>query len=323
MVALLALRGVLAGLHFLGESRCPDYEAVQQELRLIDPEILEAPVRRFVMVEPQANGLRLRLFDGEGHLLEQRLVVGSKSCSQWAQVSAALISSWQAEFASPTLAPPILPVSPSSPPELPEVASAVPAEPESNSPSAAVAVRADRLEANPPRWEGELGVGLLGAVANKGTVAPGLDILAGLAPFGSHFGGRMTLSIVGSRSFPAESGTANWQRYTLALGGYGALGSTQLKFELGAAFLAGLINAYGTGFPQSASSLSFEPGLGLSTRVRWEFAQGWLAWLQVGAAFWLTSQELPVGTGTTQVFVAQVPPVDLSATVGLSHTLDF
>jgi hypothetical protein len=330
---LLLLALVPGGIRFLGEPRCPEPEAVEAQLRLIDPDLLDGPARQLVLLESQPNGLRARLYDGHGHLIEERVLAGPKSCAQWAQITAALLSSWETELARPELPLSALAgatAQPLPPPDAraasPAGATSPPAVPPTPTihPPPATGPEISAAQPIPPssssRWEGEIGVGVSGAVASVGGFAPGLDVETSLTPHALPLGGDLTLSWIAPRSFPAQDGTAHWQRFTLGVGGHFTLGQRALRLELEGAFLAGLLNSYGTGFTPTTSSSDFDPGIGLGVRARWAFARSWLAWLRLGASFWLKSEEVQLLSGSTAVFSSQVPSVDLSATLGFSRT---
>jgi hypothetical protein len=159
-------------------------------------------------------------------------------------------------------------------------------------------------------------------VAGNGTFAFGGELLTGLTPGGRPYGGQLTLSGTAARSLTLGDGSARWQRFALGLGGHGTFGAGELKLELGAAFLAGLLYARGTGFLVSRSSTTFDPGIGLSTRLRWDFNRHWLAWLQAGASVWLGSERVQILAGDTAVSSVQIPPLDLFVTLGVSVTAD-
>jgi hypothetical protein len=298
-VVLLVLAGSSDGLHFIGDSRCPGPAAVDAQLRRIAPGVLEG---KAVQIDTLASGLRVRLFDDGGRLLRERTISGPKTCAQWAQISAALLATWAAALVAPD-------------PPLSDLPSSVPPPPAEAAPSAS-------SRASSARWTGELGLGFMGTLANDGSAALALEILAGLTPPRRPYGAQLTLNGTTSRSLPVGDGTAHWQRFALGLGAHGTLGSEELKLEIGAAFLAGLVTSYGSGFPVPSHSADFDPGIAPSVRGRWEFARSWLAWLQIGASFWLKSENVQELSGTTLVHSSQVPPVDLFVTVGLSLTAD-
>jgi hypothetical protein len=288
-LVFLSLASGSGGLQWLQEPRCPDREAIEQQLQRIAPQVLEGPARHFAKLEVNAEGLRAQLFDAEGHLLEERFVAGTKDCQQWAEIAAALLASWEADLAAPTLAPLELP---------------------------------QEVVRPAPFLRGELGLGATGTLATSGSLAPGAEVLLELESYRRGLGGDLLLNWVSRRSFAVGAGTANWQQFALALGGHGALGSHALRLELGAAFIAGLVDVYGDGFPASQGAWSFDPGIGLSTRGRWEFAHGWLAWLRFGASIWLAAERVQVLSGTTSTFTANLPQVDLSLSLGLSRMAD-
>jgi hypothetical protein len=301
-IFLLVLAGSSNGLHFVGESRCPNPEAVEAQLRRIAPGVLEGRAGLVVQIDSLASGLRVRLFDDGGQLLKERTLTGPKTCAQWAQISAALLATWDSALVAPE--PPLPDLH--APPPLPADAAPPPAPPEASS----------------GRWNGELGLGVIGTLANDGASALALEILAGLAPPARPYGAQLTLNGTTSRSIPFGGGTAHWQRFALGLGGYGRLGSKELRLEVGAALLAGLITSYGTQFPVLNHSADFDPGVGPSVRGCWAFAGSWLAWLQIGASYWLKSEKVQVLSGSTPVSSARVPPVDVFVTLGLSRAGD-
>jgi hypothetical protein len=309
-----------ASLRLLGDSHCPAAADVEAQLRLVDPDMLDSTTEHLVVLDRQNDNLRVRLFDADGQEREARSLAGPKTCEEWAQITAALLASWDAKVASPDL-----PLSGPPPPPPPEPRH--PALPPAPVAGAATGATVASTASNPdsaaaekkgPRFQGEIGVGLLGAVAGNGTLAIGGQLLAGLAPTNHPYGALLTVVGTSSRSLALGDGTARWQRFSMGLGGYGTLGRKRLKLDLGAEFLAGLLSVKGTDFSTSRSSLIFDPGVGLFARFKWTFSRHGLAWLNLGAALFPVAQEVQVLAGTTPVFSARIPPLDFSATLGLS-----
>ena len=285
-------------LRFLGSPQCPDPAAIQTQLRALDPAALDSQELHLVMLESRTDGVQMRSsFDEQGQLLEERLLPGPMSCTEWARFSAAVLATWETDLAVPgrstSHAPPVAPLQTWKGPE--------------SSPPPALK--------DPWRWE--VGFGISGSLAGNGTFALGGEVLAGLAPPHSPFGGQLILAGTGIRSLAVGDGSTNWQRFYLGLGGDGVLGRGALRLDLGAAFLFGLLSLSGKGYSESLSSLVFDPGVGVSARGLWRFAPAWSAWAQLGGAFWPKAQEAQVLAGAT-AYTARIPPVDFSLTLGLS-----
>jgi hypothetical protein len=274
---------------------------VEAQLRVLAPGALGASSQHLVMLESRADGIQVRLFGGDGRLLEDRFLPGSASCGEWALAVAALLVTWETDLSAPDAAPPA-PATPAAAPPAPRP------EPPAAQPS------------RPPedRWRGEIGLGVSGSLASDGAFAPGGELRAGLAPPRGPWGGELTLTGTGLRSLPVAGGSASWQRFALGLGGHGTLGSGALQLELGGEFLFGLLNSKGKGFAVPLTVQAFDPGIGFYSRGVWRFARSWLAWVQLGASFWPKTQEVQVVTGSATLTTTKVPPVDLSLTLGLS-----
>ncbi len=294
----------LGALRFLGSPQCPDKASIEAQLRAVAPSLLDAATHDLVMLEMREGGLQVRLFDDEGRELADRYLPGPMNCNEWAEITAALLVTWETDLAvPPDVSAPAFSALPATPPR----------ERGSKAPEPAP------LKTPVARWHGEVGVGISGSLASNGTAALGGELWAGLEPPHGAYGGELTLSGTGSRSLPLGDGSVKWQRFVAGLGGHGTLGSSTLKLQLGGAFLFGLLSVGGTGYVEPRSALAFDPGLAISGRAIWRLAPAWLTWAQLGASFWPKRQEVQVLTGTVTVYGTEViPPVDLSLTLGIS-----
>jgi hypothetical protein len=274
---------------------------VEAQLRLVNPAVLQSPVRHLAMLEEQLDGLRVRLFNEGGQLLEERLLPGPASCAEWARIAAALLATWETELAAPELPALMLPVppAPSPPPAKPTPPPSKPA------------------EGRKTRWQGEIGLGVSGSLASDGSFALGGEVLAGVAPAGRPYGGQLALIGTGARSLSVGGGTALWQRFALGLGGYGRLGSETWRLYLGGELYAGLLNLRGQSFLMPETGVTFDPGLGLSGRLGWKFARHWMTWLELGASYWLP-RNVDVVVNAEVRYSEPIPPLDISLTLGFS-----
>ena len=297
-----------AALHFLGDQACPVQASVEAQVRRIDPGAFDRKTRHLALIEPRADGLEVRLFDEDGRLLEQRLLNGSKTCPEWARIAAALLATWETDLAAPDLA---FGDQPS--------AAGMSATPTVASSQAVTPAGHEHV------LQLEVGLGAGGAGAGADSLAAGGEILAGLGPRGGAYGGELTLNGTTSRSLAVGTGSAQWQRTSLSLGGYGTFsagGSDEWKLELGAAVLAGVLSASGTGFLVARSGSTLEAGVEVMPRLRWNFAPHWLLWGQFGGAVWLKAETVQVLAGSSAISSAQIPSVDASAMLGLSFLVD-
>ena len=309
---MLLLGPLLLGLapgvvHLLGEQPCPDRASIEAELRLISPGLTDsaaapgdATERRLALIELEPKGLRVRLFDAAGNVLQDRFVEGSDTCRAWARVSAALIATWEIHLgelhdaeAHPSISRP--PASPSSP--------SVPS------------------PARPRKLTGEIGLGLgpTAALAGTGSTAFGGEVFLGLRPRVLPFGGELGFATSAPHLLAVSGGNVEWERFTLSLGAYGVFGDRRLQLELGAAALGSVIGASTKGSLSSRSATTLDPGLGFSTRLRWRFARNWNAWLRGGTSLWLRSEIL---AGSPTATTVELPSVDLFAMLGLSFVVD-
>jgi hypothetical protein len=294
-VPFLILSIAHGALRFLGNPQCPTAEAVEAQLRALSPASLDGAESHLVLLETRPDGLQMQLFDERGRLLEQRLMPGPMDCEMGARFAAAVLATWETNLAV---------VGQPNPPAVTTTPAAKATESETPAP-----------HRDPWRWEA--GLGLSGFLAGNGTFALGGELLGVLAPPHGAFGGELSLVGTGIRSLTVGTGSANWQRYYLGLGGEAELGHDALRLQLGAAFLFGLLSLSGTGYTESFSSSVFDPGIGVSARAIWRFEPSLAAWLQLGASLWLKAQEVQVLDGAN-TYTARVPPVDLSLSVGLS-----
>jgi hypothetical protein len=301
---LLAL--VSGGIHFLGDQACPDRSSAEEQLRRIDPGALQGKPRHFALLEPQAGGLGVRLFDEQGNQLEQRILDGTKSCSDWARIAAALLATWETDLAAPDQT-----FADEAPRPRPEEHRLPPA------------VQLQVVPVAPGRrLQLELGVGAGAASAGASEVAGGGTLLVALGPERRPFGVRLTLEGTTLRGQTVGGGAASWQRTGLSIGGFDAFGNGPWKVELGGALLAGILTARGSGFEVSQSASSLEPGLEICPRLRWDFAREWMAWAQFGGALWFKTETVQVLSGSQAISSAAIPTFDASVTLGLSLLVD-
>jgi len=300
-----------AFVNLLGEQPCPDRASIEAELRLISPGITDSPSDasdgRFALIELEPKGLHVRLFDAAGHPLQDRFVEGSDTCRAWARIAAGLIATWEIHLgelhaaeshASISRPPPSPP--PSPPPPSP-----------ANRPSPG---RSRNLV-------GELGLGLgpTAALAGTGSTALGGEIFLGLRRRSLPIGGELGFATSAPHTLAVSGGDVAWERFAVSLGGYGTFGDRKLQLELGVAALGSLIGASTSGSLSPRSATTFDPGLGISTRLRWELASNWNVWLRGGTSLWLPSEIL---AGSPAVTTVELPSVDLFAMLGLSLVVD-
>jgi hypothetical protein len=295
---LVLARGSLG---LLGDGECPTSRQILHEVALVNPAVLEGPVRHLALVQRTEQGLEVRLFDETGGLLEERVVRGAESCAGWARTAAVVLVSWEAEFAGP--APSLLtsPAPATPPPTVP----------------AAVSVQA----VPPPNrhaWVGELGIGLIGSAAGNGLAAPGVDLRAAFEPTARPYGGELILLALAPRTVPLGQGSANWGWFALGLGGHLTLGSRAVRLEFAADPLAALFTARGAGFDVPRTATSFVPGIMASARLRWAVSDTWLAWIQIGGLAWFKAEQVQMFTGSTPASSAPIPRAEVLAILGFS-----
>jgi hypothetical protein len=303
-ITLLLIRLGSGTLRFLGQPTCPDGAAVEKQLRQLDPRLLESETKRLVQLERRPEGLRVLLLNTGGEPLEDRLLSGKRSCDDWARVVASLLATWEMELDGPATKIAAASMPPAEAPLKPVLPGTTPSEPVVVDPSA-------------EQWQGEIGIGVSGSLASDGSAAMGWSLLTTLAPPARPYGGLLTFTGTMLRALPLGSGTAKWQIFTAGLGGYGAMGSKNVKLQLGAEFFAGLLNTLGEGYQTSSNHQAFDPGIGIFGRFVWSFARSWSMWGELGASFWPTRQEVQVVTGPTTSTSAPLPPVDFGLTIGL------
>jgi hypothetical protein len=303
-VARLILVLVDSGLRFLSGPECPSIDQVRDEIRRLNPDILENSGRHLAMVERRAAGVEIRLFDDEGHLLEDRLVPGTNSCVVWARAAAVVLVSWEEELSEPTAPAPSLP---------PVEAAQIPT-------SQAPTVRASAPPTTPAResWRGEVGIGVVGAISSDGAFAPGLELRVGATSAGrTAYGGQLVLLALAARAIPLEAGSIQWSRVSLGLGGHLTLGGEKVRLELGANGLIGLLIVKGQGIAFPHTSVVPDPGLMGTMRLEWLPTGNWSAWLELDGVAWLRAEHAQVSNGAIPE-TAPIPQAEIYGLLGFS-----
>jgi hypothetical protein len=288
-------------LRFLGDQACPDNKEVQAEIRRLNPAVLEGTRRHLVLLQLSKDALEVRLFDEDGHLLEERVLRGPETCAGWARTAAVVLVTWEAELIGPAVPLPAFPVPEPAPKVAPPVASPRPFVPPEHH----------------AHWLGEIGAGFIGSVASDGMAAPGAEVRASMGPAERRYGGQLTLLVLAPRTVSLAPGSASWERFAVGLGGHLTLGPQRLKVELDADALAGLLVSKGVGFSTTRTATAFDPGLMASARLGWFFGR-WLIWLQVGGVAWLRAEHVQVFGGPSPPASAPIPQAEVLAILGLS-----
>jgi hypothetical protein len=298
LVASLLVAAGPGGLYFLGDEGCPEAAAVESRLRRIDPTAFESTTQQFALIEAHPRGLRVRLFGGQGDLLEDRLLEGSRSCAEWANAAAALLASWESEVGAPDL-----------------MLSDLPAEPWP------MAEGRGGSRRRRPVLDAEIGLGPSGAIAGDGSAAFGGEILISLSSHAGAWGGQLTVNTTTLRSVTVGGGSALWQRSALTLGPYLTFGGGPLRVDLGLAVAGAVLYASGAGFLVTHTASAIDPGVDVTIRLRWDFSRSWRLWLLVGPTWWLRTEHAQVLSGQV-ISSTAIPSLDVLATLGLSFTFD-
>jgi hypothetical protein len=213
-------------------------------------------------VQRRNGKLRIELVDAKATVIAERVLDGNGSCSDLAELAAAVIGSWQSDVHPDFVRPHAEP--------LPASVVAMPALSSSASMAYDVALGAS--------------LSLAGSPAAGGTLA-----LIGV-PRGAGLGLRLFAAGEAARTLGLGMGQARWRRW---MGGAEldwrvALGPLVLDLHGGLGL--GWLTVDGVGFSQNLSIFAFSPAATVGARLSWWMTRRFAAWLDLGGLYWTRGQ---------------------------------
>jgi len=281
-----------------GAGSCPATSDVEGKLApLLPPDFMESSADSAIIVEDADGTLSVSLARPDGRTVGQRRLPRAATCAEQAETVAVTLAVWEAQI-HPEISLRLdgLTAAPSS-----AVAAVPPSnrEPELRAP----------IEARPARvttWA--VGAGLVGSW-QPGSVAPGGRIDAMLGAVDRPWRWRLSLAGLGTHTLSLGPGQANWWRVYLALGAdYAFPLGRRWALALGAAGVAGIATADGSGFSTDRTARAVD--LGVEGMLRVEVRLGAVRpWLGLTLVTWLRQQTLEVTGAATSVALPRAEPM--------------
>jgi hypothetical protein len=247
--------------------------------------------------------VRLLLRRGDETLAERRLEP-SRNCDELATAAAVIVASWEADLASGVSLTPGITPPPPLPPPLPP---APPPEPR-------------KVPSGLKRLRYEIGLAFLAAVDGSG-LAPGGMVEGALGLGQSPFWLRMAISATGARgdrlaaASGSPAGEVSWTRIGLALGPRYLRNVRGWLLDGHLSAVVALLDAFSSGFPETAQVLDVDPGLAAGVRVLRPIGGGVGIFGGAAVQGWLNTQRLQV-RGLSSV---DIPRVEALLTLGVSY----
>ncbi|MBK7862922.1 MAG: hypothetical protein IPJ65_30790 [Archangiaceae bacterium] len=278
---------VVLPVHGTGE--CPSAAAVERRLSALIERGVPGHRARVELREPEA--LWLSLEDGDGRTLSERAVSGVAGCEDRAEVAAAIIASWEAEWGerpatvrAPSPASPPPPPSPPAPPTL------------------RVEVGASALASLSRDW----------AFGGEGHFA--------LGPTRWPLAAEVGLVGVSARSLPIGPGQVRWWWVGAELAARARLVDARLQLDLHAGLELAVLSAQGFGYAIASPGFSeLVPGAAAGLRAHLPLGPVKVS-LSVTLIGWLKEVQLEVSRVGASLPVARgsLPRVEALAALGLS-----
>jgi hypothetical protein len=256
-----------------------------------------ATVQLLAVREDGGTEIRIELSSARGVRIGERSVSSRGTCTQMAEVVAAVLAAWESDPTPSSAAT-------EAPPPVPEPRPTLVA----------------RLSSAPPvsrrEYRGAIGVG--GGVALLGGVAGALKLAGEFGSVASHWQLALDASTESSRTIALAGGRVDWRHSTAGLAlGWRSLGA-KVVFSVDAGAVLGWARLAGYGYPTAnGTHESFEYGLSGGLRLGRTFGgtQRWQVWAEVRPRWWLQGQRARVANSP---LTAEVPALELMAHVGAS-----
>jgi len=287
-----------------GDASCPTAADVATRVMALLPprETDDAP--DVARLAERGEALLLTLTRPDGTSLGERALDRGFPCADLAGAAAVVIATWESDVHAEFRAAPL--------PARPEAAPAV-------TPAVVVAV------APPPRAAAafDLGAAVVGSLAPSSAGAgPALGalVVASWIPSRARVGVRLALGATTEREVPLGTGHVRWRRITPALGPTLRLASATRPWavDLHAEALLAWVTAAGEGFASNHNSGSFDPGVGVGTRLLWRRGGVTFPWLELAGAGWLGPQTAYATPGTASIVL---PRIEVTLALGLSFRM--
>lgn len=250
---------LLGSMEVVGEGGCPSAVEVAAKLSGTSAR------HRAVLTPMGERQLGLELLDEQGRRVASR-ELRAATCEGLREATVATLLAWEAALAPPPSSPraPLV----VGPPE------GVPVPPTPSS----VVVRLDGA--------------LVGAFSAR--LTGGLFVAALVGPREASW--RVRLHARGELPLeqPSAPGVVSWVRPAIGLGATTELMPRPVRFELGAAFEAGLVHAWGRGYETNLKAQAFDPALTADARVGWSATDHLEVTVGLGVSLFLIRQALEI-----------------------------
>ena len=291
----------LAAISLIGESTCPDREAVERALREILPDPSGAATNATVLLRNRPGFVDVVLLDKSGAAeTAKALPVNLDNCARSAQQVALIIALWDARLDSGVVL------------DLPQPMA--PAPPVAVRPATKLLSTVDPgTKETPAAWETDLTVALLAARSGN-SFAPAATFVFHLHPQRGMLGAVASFLVTGNQQadFAGEAGAAvHWQRAHVGAGLSLSqqVGSTKLYADL--QFNGGILRVRGAGFDRDMTGTDPEFGFTGSASVVLGSGLGlakWRPWIGCVLAARARQQDVFV---QGQVAGQRLPPLEL------------
>jgi len=259
----LAWALLLADLPVRVESEaCPSGAQVEKALAAMLPAAPDAALPDLARVERRSGKLRIELVDAKATVIAERVLDGNGSCSDLADLAAAVIGSWENDVHPDFMRPHAEP-SPAPVVVTPALAS-----------SASMA------------YDVALGASL----SLAGSPAVGGTLAAITVPRGTGPGLRLFAAGEETRTLDLGVGQARWRRWMGAAELDWRFSHGPLVVDVHGGLGLGWLTASGAGFSQNLSIFTFSPAATAGARLSWWVTRRFAIWLDLGGIYWTRGQ---------------------------------
>lgn len=284
-----------------GAGSCPAASEVEGKLApLLPPDFMESSADSAVIAEDVDGTLSVSLARPDGRTVGQRRLPRAATCAEQAETVAVTLAVWEAQI-HPEISLRLDGLTAARP----SAVAAVAAVPPSNR---GLELRTPVEPRHPKVTTWAVGAGLVGSW-QPGSVAPGGRLDAMMGAVDRPWRWRLSLAGLGKHTLSLGPGQANWWRVYLALGAdYAFPLGRRWALALGAAGVAGLATADGSGFSTDRTAQAVD--LGVEGMLRVEVRLGTLRpWLGLTLVTWLRQQTLEVTGAATSVVLPRAEPM--------------
>lgn len=284
-----------------GAGSCPAASEVEGKLApLLPPDFMENSSDRAVIAEDADGTLSVSLARPDGRAIGQRRLPRAATCAEQAETVAVTLAVWEAQI-HPEISLRLDGLAVARPSA---VAAVAPVPPSNREPGLRAPI--EPRHAKVTTWA--VGAGLVGSW-QPGSVAPGGRLDAMMGAVDRPWRWRLSLAGLGKHTLSLGPGQASWWRIYLALGAdYAFPLGRRWALVLGAAGVAGLATADGSGFSTDRTARAVD--LGVEGMLRVELRLGAIRpWVGLTLVTWLRQQTLEVTGAATSIVLPRAEPM--------------